>query len=254
MKKRSKTPSNLFSIHSDTRRVKKIVTIVLLICIAVPFFSLSDDDYDMQSLISGIQRAGPPVVKNGYIIFTAQKNHRFVGVAFNNEQFRTIHSFERLVFYDTDYEPVDSILFYISKVPEDTETVLYRLIIDGLWTVDPLNPQMYTEPSTNIKFSSIRIEQKTLQATQKTSSGGIRFVYEGESGQTIRLTGSFTGWDPYIYELTETSAGFYELELFLSPGIYYYAYYNGFSSFVDERNPDRAYTKEGKVASILTVR
>lgn len=233
--------------------MKKIVIVMLVFLTAVPFFALSDDSYDVQNLIAGIQRAGPPVVKDGYVIFTAEKMHRHVGVAFNFENYKTVHSFERLVFYNSDYEVVDSILFYVAKVPENTNTLAYRLVIDGLWTIDPLNTNSFFDYSTNLKFSYVTIEEKTIQATKKTNTGSVRFVYEGESGQKIRLAGSFTSWDPYVYELQETSRGFYELELYLSPGTYYYTYYKGLTAFVDERNPDRAYTKEGKVASVLSV-
>lgn len=234
--------------------MKKIVLLILLLLIAVPFFALSDDSYDVQNLIAGIQRAGPPMVKNGYVIFTADKSHRHVGISFDYENFKTIHSFERLVFYDSDYKPVDSILFFISKLPENKDSLAYRLVIDGLWTIDPLNSNTYFDRSTNLRLSFIPIEEKTIQTTKKTDSGGIRFIYEGESGQIVRIAGSFTGWDPYIYEMKETSQGFYELELYLSPGTYYYTYYKGLTSFVDDRNPDRAYTKDGRVASVLSVR
>lgn len=233
--------------------MKKIVFCFLLILLTIPLFALPEENYDVQNLIAGIQRAGPPVVKNGYIIFTAEKNNRHVGIAFAHEHYSTVHSFERLVFYDSDYKIVDSILFYISKVPENTPTLSYRLVIDGLWTTDPLNMNQYFDYSTNLPLSYINIEEKTIQVTKSSTNGGVRFVYEGKSGQKIRLTGSFTSWDPFVYELRETALGFYELELYLSPGTYYYSFYNGLTSYIDERNPDRAYTKEGRVASVLTV-
>lgn len=234
--------------------MKKIVIVILFILTVVPFFALSDDSYDVQNLIAGIQRAGPPVIRDGYVIFTAEKSHRHVGVAFNYEKYKTVHSFERRVFYDSDYKIADSILFYVAKVPENTDTLAYRLVIDGLWTTDPLNSNTFFDYSTNLKLSYVTIEEKTIQTTRKTNTGSVRFIYEGESGQKIRLAGSFTSWDPYVYELQETSKGFYELELYLSPGTYYYTYYKGLTAFVDERNPERAYTKEGKVASVLSVR
>lgn len=234
--------------------MKKIALVILFICTAFQFFALSNDSYDVQNLITGIQRAGPPVVKDGYVIFTADKAHRHVGVAFNYEEFRTIHSFERLVFYDSDYEPVDSILFFISKLPENKSSVGYRLVIDGLWTIDPLNDHTYFDKYSNLTLSYFSIEEKSVPATRKTDSGSVRFVYEGKTGEEIRLAGNFTSWDPYIYELYETQPGFYELELHLAPGTYYYTFYKGLTSFIDERNPERAYTREGKVASVLSVR
>lgn len=214
---------------------------------------MSDDSYTVQNLIAGIKRAGPPVVQDGFIIFTADKASRHVGIAFDFEDFKTVHSFERIIFYDSDYEPVDSMLFYVTKIPKNKDTLAYRLIIDGLWTIDPLNKNTCIDKTSHIKLSLLPIQEKTVQVTKKTDSGSVRFVFEGESGQKIRLTGSFTGWDPYIYELNETSRGFYELNLHLPPGTYYYNFYKGLSSFIDEKNPERAYTKDGRVASILVV-
>jgi hypothetical protein len=53
--------------------------------------------------------------------------------------------------------------------------------------------------------------------------------------------------------LEETSPGFYEITLALPKGSYFYAYYKGTTSFVDETNPDKAYTPDGRVASVLHV-
>ena len=54
-------------------------------------------------------------------------------------------------------------------------------------------------------------------------------------------------------ELEETKPGFYELSIPLPTGIYYYNYYLGMNSFVDKTNPNRAYTPEGRTASVIKV-
>jgi 1,4-alpha-glucan branching enzyme len=87
----------------------------------------------------------------------------------------------------------------------------------------------------------------------KTASGSTRFVYRGESGQRIRLTASFTNWDPYIYELNEKSPGIYELEIPLPKGTYYYKFIRGITEFIDTANPNRIFSADGQSASVFTV-
>ena len=78
-------------------------------------------------------------------------------------------------------------------------------------------------------------------------------VIQGQSGQIIRLGGTFTNWDSSIYVMRETAPGLYELEIPLPRGTHYYAYYDGMASFVDKTNPDRAYTADGRTASVITI-
>ena len=169
-----------------------------------------------------------------------------------------MHSFYKNTFYDIDLEPRDGVLFFVCKLPEKTRKVSYRLVIDGVWTIDPLNDQKYYDYEADTFFSYLEVTTPEEIKTEKVLATGkskdtIRFIYKGKPDQKIRLGGTFTNWDSYIYELNETSPGFYELNLSLSPGTYYYAYYNGNSSFVDNTNPNKAYTADGKVASILEV-
>lgn len=238
--------------------MKKIVFIsFIFIFLCFQLFSVANYTeevlYDRQNIISSIRHIGEPFVQGDYIVFTAKEEHRFVGISFDFEQYKTIHAFERLPFFDMDYKPLDSLLFYLCKIPANTKRIQYRMIIDGLWTNDPLNSQVLIDTQTHLKLSYIDLPYAAPIITQKMDEGFVRFVYEGEAGQNIRLSGSFTSWDPYIYQLEETQPGFYEIRLFLPPGTHYYTYYKGFTSFIDEKNPKRAYTDEGRVASVLQV-
>jgi hypothetical protein len=53
--------------------------------------------------------------------------------------------------------------------------------------------------------------------------------------------------------MKETSPGFYELSLPLPTGIYYYAYFIGTKQIPDYTNPRRAFTEDGRNASVLEV-
>ncbi len=127
------------------------------------------------------------------------------------------------------------------------------MVIDGLWTTDPQNPITAYDNRTGMMLSSLPVTRISEPKTDRTESGTVRFIYQGERGQTIRLAGSFNNWDSFMYELKETSPGFYELDLTLPRGTYYYTFNNGTTALTDTTNPDRGYTKDGRVASILTV-
>ena len=91
------------------------------------------------------------------------------------------------------------------------------------------------------------------EVTYKKSDSGVKFIYNGASGEKVRLAGTFTNWDSWIYELKETKPGFYELTLPLPRGKYYYNYYLGMTAIVDKTNPNRVYTQDGRAASVIEV-
>ena len=81
----------------------------------------------------------------------------------------------------------------------------------------------------------------------------VHFVYKGETGQKINLAGNFCNWDPWIYELQETSPGLYELQLPLPKGKYLYSYYIGLTPVLDNTNSNKMYTKDGRIANVIEV-
>lgn len=251
--------------NPTTKILQKIMPFALFASFALSAFAQVDQSklmypvqdeisaYTKDILISQIQEATAPVVKDGFIVFTADEKARHVGIVFDYENYRVIHSFERRSHYAEDDKPVSSVLFYVTDYPKNVETIKYRLVIDGLWTADPLNPLKEFDNATNTMLSKIEIEKMAEPITEKMPSGLVRFVYYGKTGQNIRLAGSFNNWDSYMYTLRETSSGVYQIDLPLPKGTYYYNFYHGTTALVDEKNPKRAYTKDGRKASVLNV-
>ena len=97
-------------------------------------------------------------------------------------------------------------------------------------------------------------ESSEEKVTETTEEGCTRFIFKGDKGQKVRLGGTFTNWDSWIYELTEITPGNYEIKLPLPPGKYYYAFYTGLESFADPANPKKAYREDGKTVSEITVK
>jgi hypothetical protein len=249
--------------YADMVSMNKRFLYCLLVCLTVagiPAFAakaavpvdVDNSEYDNLALsIDGVTR---PFVKGNYAIFTADKHARFVGIAFDFENFRTIHSFKLRTIRDAEYKAVDSFYFYILDLPKTVQSVRYRLVVDGLWTTDPLNDTTVYNEDTGITLSELDASRYIPPVTEEQQKGIVHFVYQGESGEEIRLGGNFTNWDSWIYELTEVQPGLYQLDLPLPPGKYEYAFYKGLTTLVDKSNPDRCYTPDGKEASLLVVK
>ncbi len=223
---------------------------------AVPLFAekkIEFKDYDLDVLIHNIDEPGAPVITNDYIVFTAEPNHRYVGIAFEHENYQIVHPFKALVMTDDDGNSYRKHLFYCYERKHEFTTLKYRLVIDGLWTTDPFNPQKEYDDSVNLYFSVIEDPNSVKIFTKPEEKNGIHFIYRGKSGLKLNLAGTFTNWDPWIYQLKETSPGFYELTLPLPTGKYFYNYYIGLTPIMDESNPEKAYAPDGRSASVIIV-
>ncbi len=213
----------------------------------------TDEELDLANTASQIQKVEKPYLKGNDVIFTFPFNCRHVGIAFDFEDYKTVHSYMLKKITDMDGEVSDSFYFYVLNLPKNIKEFNYRIITDGLWILDPLNSETVYDENTELMLSHFNANREIKPVTEKTSSGSIRFVYQGETGKIIRLAGSFTNWDSWIYELQEVKKGLYTFELNLPPGKYEYAYFSGFNSFPDISNPNRCYSNDGKVASLLIV-
>ncbi len=210
-------------------------------------------DFELDRLLHEIEKPGEPIITNDYIIFTADVHHRFVGIAFDFEDFTEIHPFRALTKTLEDGTVIRKHLFYCYKRNHKKETIKYRLVIDGLWVADPLNPNKEYDPNAKLYFSKITDPHGVEVYTDVQKNSNVHFIYKGESGLDLHLAGTFTAWDPWIYSLTETKPGFYELDLPLPSGKYYYRYYIGLTPVLDNTNPKKVYAPDGRAASVIEV-
>lgn len=210
-------------------------------------------NYEFDRILHQINSPCQPVITDDYIIFTAPAKYRSVGIAFDFENYKEIHYFDLLTKSNADGEKEAKFLFYGYKRQHKTTEIKYRLIIDGLWTTDPLNPNKEYDENINLYFSKIEDPDSIIKNTELLKNDIVRFIYKGESGLNLHLAGTFSNWDPWIYELKETSPGFYELELPLPRGKYYYNYYIGLTPIMDNTNPNKEYTADGRSANVIFV-
>lgn len=236
------------------KRFSLIIAGILLCCVlyAQDYYK-EIETYEYNNLINSINKVQEPIVTDKYIVFTAETGPRFVGIAFDFENYQTIHPFKIKNSRDFNDEIISSIMFFSLERPADLTEISYRLVIDGLWTPDPVNANNYYDAETGVSLSKVEIGSTLPVVTGTNSESITRFIYNGESGKTVRIGGTFTNWDSWIYELEETSPGFYEISIPLPQGKYYYNYFLGMKAITDKTNPEKAYTDDGRISSVITV-
>lgn len=236
------------------KRFSLIIAGILLCCVlyAQDYYK-EIETYEYNNLINSINKVQEPIVTDKYIVFTAETGPRFVGIAFDFENYQTIHPFKIKNSRDFNDEIISSIMFFSLERPADLTEISYRLVIDGLWTPDPVNTNSYYDAETGVSLSKVEIGSTLPVVTGTNSESITRFIYNGESGKTVRIGGTFTNWDSWIYELEETSPGFYEISIPLPQGKYYYNYFLGMKAITDKTNPEKAYTEDGRISSVITV-
>ncbi len=236
-----------------------LIVALVLSCHA---FGADIESVAYNNLVASISRVQEPVVSGKYIIFTASGNARHTGIAFEHENYKKTWSFQRIVRRDELGKPQkaengklrEQILFFIAEVPPGMREIRYRMVIDGLWTTDPLNAGTAYDYASGMTVSTIPVDYYEIFQTQNVNRGEVRFTYSGKPQSTIRLAGSFNNWDPFMYEMTEFREGQYELVLPLPAGTWYYAYYEGTTQLPDNTNAERVYTRDGRIASVVVIK
>jgi hypothetical protein len=127
------------------------------------------------------------------------------------------------------------------------------MIIDGLWTADPLNPLTVTGNRGLTQSRVLIPAQPKAPSILEAPSGSLRFTYNASPGEIVTVAGSFNGWDPFMYEMKETSSGLYTLTLPLPPGIYQYSFFYRGERIADPYNPYKVYTTSGIAVSQVAV-
>ncbi|MDR3138435.1 MAG: isoamylase [Treponema sp.] len=247
----------------------KTITAVLLLIIIIGTIGAADtESYQFIDHLLNLPGPGKPDVYEDTVIFTAPPAYRRVGIAFAHEGFARVYWFRKLLVpqgegaaperrNDKKADPYmdGGFLFFAYEIPEGIRELRYRMVIDGLWTTDPLNPLRAVDPVTGLVHSLVPtpVFPKPLSPAQ-APPGFLSLSYQAPPGEYITVAGSFNGWDPFMYALREIKPGFYALTLPLPPGIYQYALFHRGDRVLDPNNPNRVYTRDGKAVNEAAVR
>ncbi len=208
------------------------------------------DDLDLHLFLADLRAPSAPRAMNGHLALSAAGPYRIVSAAFEHEGYATLHHF------DVNKHGVFVLAYAVPLLR--SESLRYRLVIDGAWTTDPSNPRSVRDQASGIESSVADVpylDDRRLGSYQILAKDGstARFLFRAESGRSVTVYGDFDNWDPFIHRLSETEAGVYTLDLPLAPGTHRYAFVYGGDVLPDPLNPRREKDSEGKVVSVLVV-
>jgi len=243
--------------------IRMFIVPALLVLIIGNIGAVDTGSYQFIDLLRGMPAPGRPEIFGNGVVFTAGSSHQRVGVSFAHEGFARVHWFQHFMIprdrselyvdgrFQRHINPyIDSgIMFHVQAIPEGIRYLDYRLIIDGLWTADPLNPLTVTNAS-GIVLSRLPLPvraQATLAAARQP--GTFQFNFRAPPGDIVTVGGSFNNWDPFMYELREVSPGFFTLTLPLPPGRFQYVFFHRGEPIPDPSNMRRLYRRDGRAVS-----
>lgn len=206
------------------------------------------DSLSLHLELAGMKSAKAPEVLEGSLVLSLSGPYRSVAAAFAHEGFATLHPYER------NRQGVFVLAYPIPL--KRTEALEYRVVVDGVWTPDPVNPERLDDPATGLEISVARVPYLSdlhLGVYNILDEDGrtAHFLFRGASGESVTVCGDFDNWDPFIHQMEETSPGLYRLDLPLPPGRHYYAFVYRGEELPDPLNPVKAANKDGKVVSVL---
>jgi hypothetical protein len=243
-------------------------TVMFVIFMIVASFSWTADweTYDVVHRLLEIREPGAPVIFENTVIFTADSSLRKVGVAFAHENFANTHWFQRIVVSQDFLDPIilpgqkipdpykdSGIQFFVYQYPDNLKELEYRLVINGLWTVDPCNSQTRRNSVSGLTMSVLSLPARPVNYSPINTPAGLKFSFKGPSGETVTVAGNFNNWDPFMYELKESPAGIYSISIPLPPGVYQYVFFHRGQRYTDPFNARRVYSRDGTPASEIVI-
>jgi len=179
--------------------MKTIKVIMLFSLIAV--FAEADnwESYQLIDRLLTLPGPGAPVVFEDNIIFTISSELRRAGIAFAHEDFSKVYWFRQLLVpQDRMGAPIPTgrrvpdpyrdsgMLFYVWQIPENIKEIEYRLIINGLWTVDPSNPQIRKDPVSGLNLSVISLPYRNpAPGLLGNPPGSLNFSFRDRLGKLL---------------------------------------------------------------------
>ena len=210
--------------------------------------------------VAGITEAQAPRVFDDLVVFSFEQPRyaRYVAAAFAHEGYRELH-----VFSARRREGRGDLFYLAYPVDPEWSRLEYRLVVDGVWLVDPHSPEVIRDDrGVEVGRVSLRVPPPYRQQSPIVHGDGtVTFMFsfdirvsptvETVDGRQlsvtsirdprINLVGTFNGWDPFMHRLTGPDEnGFYSLRLPVSEGSHYYYFMINGHRVLDSFNRERA--------------
>lgn len=231
------------------KRALLFIALAVLLVQAGLAAETAGESIDLHLHLISMKDARAPEIFEDKLILSVKGPWRSVEAAFESEGFTTLHPYLR---------NGQGVFLLVLPLPLKAKSpIAYRLVVDGAWMADPLNP-LRVETRSGVLVSLAQVpylsdESRGVYRILDEDGHTAHFLLKAEPGMVVTLAGTFNNWDPFLYELEEDSPGVYRLDLSLLDGIHYYAFYYDGEAHADPLNTERATAPSGEVVSVLTV-
>src|SRR5574344_1511133 len=116
------------------KHFKQIILSLLILLFFIPNLQAETiDPQIIEQIVSQLKVATEPQIMEHCLVFTVQGQYRYAGIAFDHEEYGTIHPFQRIVRRDYNGELIkdetgkelETVLFFVTKIPEHINQVKY---------------------------------------------------------------------------------------------------------------------------------
>ena len=210
-------------------------------------------DSDLYTVLAHTNSEVAPFIHGIHIIIPYYGDSKdTVFIAFEHENYTKTHAFASI-------EENPSLQVYIIPRTDIIQEIHYRLIINGIWTIDSQNPRFFID-NYGIQVSSVLVPKLPLLFYEPIvlKDDTIRFYLYIDSHKVplkdtnlntisgidivenpIFLTGSFTNWDPFLIRmnmLDDNKNLWYADVPIQQEGIHHYYYHATTTDFLDPKN------------------
>lgn len=228
-----------------------MVLSILIFMNIMTAFGIEGNSLSIHIEISELTEAHSPMFIDNHILFTyynGKKYTRRVAIAFGYDNYRQVYPFMK-----NEY----NVFFFIAQIPEKTDFLNYRLIVDGVWTHDPVNDNSFLSPE-QIRVSNLNIPKRFNEYFTTPliyDNGNVRFIYKDQENKHIYLSGNFNNWDPFMLRMTEDKKdpGTYTISLRMAPGKHFYTFVSDGITIQDPNNPNKALDSRGNAVSFIEI-
>lgn len=219
----------------------------LLLIIGSITVSAASFDTELHHQILNTTESSGPMVSNDIIMmsYSAAAGTQVVSLALEHENYRMFHTFEK---------NRHGVFVLTMPVPEGMTEIRYRIVVDGLWTVDPNTEIARDSRGVLVSSLTIPVDSSTPQpGIKQMSDGSTRFVYMGDAGSSVSLVGDFNRWDPYLTPMKESPVhpGVYSITMAIPSDFRYYRYVVNGEEIADPDNFRSSRNGWGEVVSII---
>ena len=101
--------------------MKRFFALITAGFMLISFFAYAEDAsvlpekdlYEYNNIVAKLETPQEPVITENYIVFTEKSGPRFIGIAFDFENYQTIHPFMLHKNRDAEGNVTNSVMFYI---------------------------------------------------------------------------------------------------------------------------------------------